>query len=156
VHNIYYVFQKNIIIFLKNIIMKKLFTYTIVLCCLLLSVVSCRKQSPQPATEPEQVINAIVAPGQTYTYTPPSSGTLSINRQATHFEMSEVGTENNNSSVVYQYAPAKGYKGPDEPPLKFGTTVSYSGGGGGCNWGGNQNNYSTVTSTIIIKITVAD
>jgi hypothetical protein len=155
VHNIYYVLQKNIIIFLKNIIMKKLFTFTIVLCSLLLLAASCRKQSPQPATA-ELVINATVAPGQTYTYTPPSSGTLSINRQAAHFEMSEVGTENNNSSIVYQYAPAKGYKGPDEVSLKFGTTVSYSGGGGGCNRGGNQNSYSSVTSTIIIKITVAD
>lgn len=136
--------------------MKKIFTSIAVLCCLLILAPSCAKQSPLPATQPEQVINTIVAPGKTYTFTPPSSGVLSINRQAAHFATSEVGTEGANNMATYQYAPAAGYKGPDEVSLKFSTTVLSPKNGGGCNRGSNNDTYTTVTNTIVIKITVAD
>ena len=140
--------------------MKKILAYSTVLCCLLVLAQSCTKQQlPNTGEQPEQVINATVVPGQTYTFTPPSSGTLTISRQAAHFDVSEVGTGKNNSSnaVVYQYSPVAGYKGADEVALNFSTTVLASGNSGGCQGSSNSSStYTTVTNTIIIKLNITD
>ena len=135
--------------------MKKIFTYSTVLCCLLLLAQSCTKQLPDAREQAEQVINATVAAGQTYTFTPPSSGLLSVSRQAAHFGVSEVGIGKDNSTSIYQYTAAAGYKGTDEVSLNFISTIPASENTGGCR-GSNSGTYTTVNNTIVIKLNVTD
>ena len=137
--------------------MKKIFTYSTALCCLLLLAQSCSKQLPDAREQAEQVINATVAAGQTYIFTPPSSGSLSVSRQAAHFKVSEVGIGKDNSTSIYQYTAAAGYKGNDEVSLMSINTVSALGSSGGCQGGNNGGTITTtVSKTIVIKLTVTD
>ena len=135
--------------------MKKTFIYSAIFCFLIL-IQSCKKESPVEQQVVNQVINATVGAGQTYSFSPASSGTLSVSQQALHYNISEVQAAKDNGNVSsYKYTPAAGYTGADEVALTLMNTYITS-SSGGCN-GGNQNNYSSTTKTLyIIKINVTN
>ena len=96
--------------------MKKLYSIAIVLVCMMIVFQSCSKQSAKemiPAVSPN-VINATIAPNQAYTFSANTSGDLSIEKQASHFQISSVETDEKNGQIVYQYVPARDYTGKDE------------------------------------------
>jgi hypothetical protein len=100
--------------------MKKALLPVAVFFCLLVSAPSCTKQSqdnfaPRPSST--KVVMATVAPGQLYTYNDGLSGTLSISRQALHYQLSETSIDDKNGTMLYKYIPVAGYKGSDEVTL---------------------------------------
>lgn len=100
--------------------MQKTFTYAAALLLASLLIVSCKKEQLANSTEqaqPNQYMNASVAPGETFTFVAGSSGTLSVSKQASHFQVSEAFNEN--GSVYYNYKPVAGYIGTDEVSLMY-------------------------------------
>ncbi|MGZ8559653.1 MAG: hypothetical protein ACXWWC_15025 [Chitinophagaceae bacterium] len=142
--------------------MKKIFTYSAVLFSALSLLLSCSKNakdnlSPRTQAMPDRVINAKVAPGQTYTLSIANSGDVSIHKQAAHFLISETAIDEKNGSIIYRYIPASGFKGIDEVLLSHSAEYavsSSSSSSNGCNNG--SNNFSKQTSSIAIKFTVVD
>src|SRR5688500_8477119 len=99
--------------------MKKSIAYSAVLFSAIVLLLSCSKSSKDSfsrstPTSPDRIINAKVAPGQTYTVSIANSGDVSIGRQATHYLVSETGIDEKNGSIIYKYLPASGFKGADE------------------------------------------
>jgi len=135
--------------------MKKTFVYPAAL-LLLLGMISCKKEqlgrSVVPA-QPDQYINASVASGETFTFVAGSTGTLSVGKQALHFQVSE--TLNENGSVYYNYKPAAGYIGADEVSLMYvsDATAPAVSSGNSCQAGHNTP-VSNSMSTIVIKLNV--
>jgi hypothetical protein len=100
--------------------MKKTFVYPAALSLLLVVMLSCKKeQLGRSATvvQPNQYVNASVASGETFTFVAGSTGSLSVSKQALHFQVSEAMNEN--GSVYYNYKPAAGYIGSDEVALMY-------------------------------------
>jgi len=100
--------------------MKKTFVYPAALSLLLVVMLSCKKeQLGRSATvvQPNQYVNASVASGETFTFVAGSTGSLSVSKQALHFQVSEALNEN--GSVYYNYKPAAGYIGSDEVALMY-------------------------------------
>lgn len=135
--------------------MKKIFTYLPGFFIFTLIIFSCRKEShneKRQQVEPTQVLNATVPSGQTYVLNVGAGSTVSIDKQASHYQRSEVAAASD-GSTVYQYAASKGYAGADEVSL-LQTTTSTS-PGGGCSGGSSE--YTTTTiRTIVIKFDVAN
>lgn len=136
--------------------MKKTIAYSAVLFFSLVLLLSCSKNSKDslsPTTRnPDRVIHAKIAPGQTYLLDVANKGNLSIIRQAAHYSVSEAGVAEN-GYLVYKYMPATGFNGTDEVLLSHGTEITddnYN----GCNYGGSQ--IKNTSSTIAVKIIVAD
>lgn len=120
--------------------MKKTIANSAVLFFSLVLLLSCSKNSKDSlsptTTNPDKVIHAKVAPGQTYRLDVASKGNLGIIRQAAHYSMSETGVAEN-GYLVYKYMPATGFTGTDEVLLSHGTEITddnYN----GCNYGGSQ------------------
>ena len=95
-----------------------------------------------------QSLDVNISPGQTYTYTGGSSGTLIVSKQASHFQVSQTGL-NQNGSLIYTYNPIAGYMGPDEVALAYTASAPSEGSSGGC-----HNNSGSVSTTISIKFNV--
>ena len=72
--------------------MQKTFVYPAALLLLSALIISCKKEqlgnSVIPA-QPNQYIDARVASGETFTFVAGSTGTLSVSKQASHFQVSE-------------------------------------------------------------------
>lgn len=134
--------------------MKKIFTYSVVLFSFLLVLQSCKKEGAVETRQVNEIINAVVAQGQTYSFTAPSVGTLNLSRQATHYTLSTVETGKDNGFSSYKYSPASGFSGADEVTLNL-ISEAIRTSSGGCQ--GNHNNNSYVTSTTyVIKINVTN
>jgi hypothetical protein len=149
---------KNELDLYKLIIMKKTFASSVVLFSILVLSQSCTKQSEGELriTSPQtsvQTIQAKISAGQTYTLNLGASGNISITRQASHFQLSEMAIDKNDGSLNYKYLPAANYTGADEVSLTRTTSVT-SGSNNGC-FNGSQNNSSTST-IITIKLNVTD
>ena len=140
--------------------MKKLYFITIVLACMMIVFQSCSKQSAKEmiASPSPNVINAIIAPNQTYLFNVNSSGNVSIEKQASHYKVSKTSLDAKNGQMVYEYLPAQDYTGKDEVVLSSKVTVYSSGGGGGCNSNQNNNSVTTSYSTsyTTIRLTIAN
>ena len=137
--------------------MKKTIAYSAVPFFSLALLLSCSKSlkdsfSPSTPASPDRIINAKVAPGQTYILNVANSGDVNISRQAAHYLVSETGI-NEIGAIVYKYSPASGFKGADEVLLTHRTEIAGS-SYNGCNYG--SDNRSSHTSLIAVKITVAD
>jgi len=100
--------------------MQKTFTYTAPLLLASVLILSCKKEQLANSitpVQPSQYMNASVASGETFTFVAGSSGTLSVSKQASHFQVSEAFNEN--GSVYYNYKPVAGYIGADEVSLMY-------------------------------------
>ena len=105
----------------------------------------------------DEVITADVAAGQTYIFNAGTTGTLSVNQQASHYQLSQAGIDSKNGAAIYTYTPVAGYTGADEVSLKH--TMPNTGGqesSGGCHNGSHHDNYSDNSRTIVIKIAVTN
>ncbi len=138
--------------------MKPIFTYSVVLFCTISLFLSCSKNAKDSFSRstpamPDQIINAKVAPGQTYSLSIANSGDVSISKQAAHYLLSETAIDEKNGSIVYKYIPASGFTGHDEVLLSHRTESSVS-NNNSCNYGGD--NRGVHSSSIAIKFTVAN
>lgn len=136
--------------------MKQIISISLILFSVLLVNQSCSKESPyRMATPviPDQTINATVLTNNAYVLNVNSIAGVSINKQATHFTVSQTEVDAKNGTPVYKYIPEKDYAGTDEVVLRTSTTTCGSGSTGGCS-GGNSNHASTSYSSIVIKFTV--
>ena len=140
--------------------MKKTITYSTVLFCILILLLSCSKNSKDNLSQstpamPDRIINAKVAPGQTYSLSVANSGDVSIYKQAAHYLVSETGIDEKNGSIIYKYSPASGFTGTDEVLLLHSTEILTS-NNNGCNYGNGTDHISSQTTSIAVKITVAN
>jgi len=136
--------------------MQKRFVYAAALLVLSGSIVSCKKEqlgnSVIPA-RPSQYINATVASGETFTFVAGSTGTLTVSKQALHFQISE--TLNEKGSVYYTYKPSAGYIGSDEVALAYLSDSATPGVSSSSGCPGSHNTpVSNSMSTIVIKLIV--
>ena len=137
--------------------MKTIITYSVVLFCTLSLLLSCSKNAKDSFSRstpamPDRIINAKVAPGQTYTLSIANSGDVSINKQAANYLVSETAIDEK-GSIIYRYIPASGFTGIDEVLLSHKSEYA-EGNINGCNNG--SNNRSIQTASIAIKFTVAN
>lgn len=138
--------------------MKKLCLTGIVLVGIMIVFQSCSKQSMEMIVPVSpNVINAIIAPNQAYTFTINTPGELNIEKQASHYKISTAGLDENNHPV-YEYLPAQDYRGKDEIVLSNRTTTYTSEVGNGCNNNHTNNTVITNSSTsyTTIRLTIAN
>ena len=139
--------------------MKMLIAPAAVLILSLIVFQSCTKSSSHDFVQstparPDRIIDAKVSPGQMYTVSIDNMGDLSINKQASHFKISQTGTDPKTGSLIYSYSSADGFQGSDEVLLAHKTEYVYS-SNSSCGYGSNSA-IGSRTSYIAIKITVAD
>ena len=136
--------------------MQKTFVYPAALWLLSVLLVSCKKEQMGNSfvpPQPNQSINASVASGETFTFVAGSTGTLSVSKQASHFQVSEALNEN--GSVYYNYRPAAGYIGSDEVALMYLSNAAAPGISSSTGCPANHNDPSSnAMSTIVIKLNV--
>jgi hypothetical protein len=134
--------------------MKNTVVYPAALICLLILVQSCEKNyqdsfSAHAQMAPaNQYVNASVSSGETFTFIAGSSGTLNVTQQASHYQVSETGT-NDNGSVTYIYNSVAGFVGTDEVTLAYTSTTNKSENNSGC-----PNHTDAPTCTIVINLNV--
>ena len=115
--------------------------------------ISCSKHSNNNLVappQPDQLIQINVASGQSYTFVAGPSGTLTVSRQASHFQVSQAGPDEN-GLVVYKYISTAGYVGSDEVSLQYSQAAPTSENNSGCPGSHTDNVASTC---IIIKLNV--
>ena len=138
--------------------MKKTIAYPAVLFCALVLLLSCSKSSKDSFSRsttatPDRIVNAKIGPGETYTLSVATTGSVNINKQAAHYLVSETGIDEN-GSLVYKYVPAPGFKGNDEVLLLHTIeTEDYS--NSSCNYG-SSSRMNNISSSIVVKLTIAD
>ena len=136
--------------------MQKISVHTAALLLMSVLIISCKKEqlgnSVIPA-QPNQYINASIALGETFTFVAGSTGTLTVSKQALHFQVSEALNEN--GSVYYNYKPAAGYIGADEVALMYlsGTAAPGISSSTGCPASHNDP-VTNAMNTIVIKLNV--
>lgn len=131
--------------------MKNAAVYSFAILTLTILVQSCTKSWSDGFVDGPRVSQSLdvnLSPGQTYTYKAGSSGTLIVSKQASHFQVSGTGLDQN-GSLIYTYNPIAGYIGADEVALAY-TGSASSEGSGGC-----HNNSGSVSTTISIKFNVS-
>ena len=99
--------------------MRKLFLFPAFLLGILVVFQSCSKQSASEAIAPvnPNIVNATVALNGSYQLPVENSGIISISKQASHFQVSQTGTDSKTGALVYKYVPAVDYTGSDEVVL---------------------------------------
>jgi hypothetical protein len=135
--------------------MQKTSIYLNALLLLSVLIVSCKKEqlgnSLIPA-QPNQYIDASVASGETFTFVAGSTGSLSVSKQALHFQVSEIS--NKNGSVYYNYKPAAGYIGADEVALMYQSEAAAPVISNTVCPANHDTPISNAMSTIVIKLSV--
>ncbi len=130
--------------------MKKLFYFSAFLLAIF-AFQSCSKESANEmvaTTPPANTINATLSFNKTYQLTF-NSAEVNINKQASHFKVSQIEPGTENGSVVYKYAPVSDFTGVDEVVLSITTTVTIE--NGGCN--SNSNSYNSNTTSLSTSYT---
>jgi hypothetical protein len=141
----------------KPIAMKRILNSLFGVSLLAITTLSCSKDVQNETTQQTQspqVIQANVPAGETYVLNLGAGSTASIKAQARHFEVSEIATAPN-GTTVYKYAAAKAFTGADEVTLQQKTT-STSQQSSGCFSGGSSSHTTTSYKTIVIKLNVAN
>ena len=139
--------------------MRKIFILPMLLLVLMVSFLSCKKESINvlsPAGTGE-TISVQLTPSQSYVLNQPDASNLSISRQASHFSVSEAVANIETGGFSYKYIPVAGYTGTDEISLLSSattTTYSHSSESGGCGSGGGESKISS--NLITLKITIAN
>ena len=137
--------------------MKKAFVYPAALSLSFVLMISCKKEQVGrsiPSVQPTKSIDASIAPGETFTFVAGTTGSLSVSKQALHFQVSEALNEN--GSVYYNYKPAAGYIGSDEVALMYLSNEAapvISSVSTGCP-ASHDTPASSAMNTIVIKLTV--
>jgi len=143
--------------------MRKIHFLPMLLLVLMVSFLSCKKESinntlsSSPANTGEAIAVKITA-NQSYVFNQPDASNLSINRQASHFSVSEAVANTETGGFSYRYVPAADYTGVDEISLiSSKTIINYSSSGeSGCSSGGSSADKTASTSFITLKITIAN
>ena len=133
--------------------MKNTVAFSATLLCFLLIVQSCSKKSQDsfPSTsQTDEIITASVNSGETYTLMVASSGTLTVIRQAMHFQLSAATTDEK-GSVLYKYTPQTGFSGSDEVALMYSPAAAPTDHDGGCQSHGSD---LSTSNRIIVQFTV--
>jgi hypothetical protein len=139
--------------------MKRIFTYLAGFSLLSITTISCTKdaqvESRQQKAVAPQFVNADVPAGQTYVLNLGMGSTVSIQKQALHYQLSEVSKAADGTSV-YKYTAAKDYAGSDEVTLQQAVISAVQSSGGGCSSNHYNSNGQTATTfkTIAIKFNV--
>ena len=132
-------------------VMKNAAVYSFALFTLTILVQSCTKSWSDGFVGGPRVSQSLdinISPGQTYTYSAGSSGTLIVSKQASHFQVSRTGLDQS-GSLIYTYNPIAGYIGADEVTLAYTGSAPSEGSGGGC-----HNSSGSVSTSISIHFTV--
>jgi hypothetical protein len=145
-------FEKNLDL-VKPLVMKNVAAALAALFCAALLLQSCSKKSQDNFNTQEpinQVLETSVVSGQPYTFNVGTPGSLTVSRQASHFQVSQTGTDEN-GLAIYRYSSTAGYVGADEVALAYSQSVATTGNSSGC----QGSHSSDVTSTsIVIKLNV--
>lgn len=138
--------------------MRKLFLFPAILLGFLVVFQSCSKQSPSDAVAPisTNVINATIAPNGSYQLPMQNAGSVSISRQASHFQVSQADVDSKSGFIVYKYVPVTDYTGTDEVVLSNTKTSIVTGSGCPSNHTSNPESTATSTSYITVKINIAN
>ena len=100
--------------------MKKIFTCTSILMSIVI-LQSCSKQSATEMLASPQIttttINATVKSNGIYTLNLEDFENISIDKQASHFQISQTEPDNKTGSFIYKYQPVQDYTGSDEVVL---------------------------------------
>ena len=125
-----------------------------------LILISCSKQSTKELVAPASptIINALIAPNQSYQLNVTNPGAVSIEKQASHYKISATLTDEKSASLLYQYVPSQDFTGQDEVVLSNKIAVTSSDNRGGCS--SSYANDHTVSTTYnitytTIKITIS-
>ena len=136
--------------------MRKTFIHPAALLLLSVLILSCKKEQLPKSVDsapPNQYMNASVAAGATFTFIAGSNGTLSVSKQASHFQVSEAFNED--GSVYYNYKALAGYIGADEVSLMYLSDPTAPPGLSTSNGCPSHNApLSNGMSTIVIRLTV--
>jgi len=108
-------------------------------------------------------ISASIAANQTYMLTLDNSESVSISKQGSHFQVSQIETDSKNGLMMYKYIPALNYTGTDEVVLAKTTMMTTQSNSSGCNsnhTSSNENNSSNSTysspSYTTVKINISN
>jgi len=138
--------------------MKKLFLFPAILLGILVVFQSCSKRSATEAMAPvnPNVVNATIALNGSYQLPIDNSVTISISKQAAHFQVSQTGTDSKTGAPVYKYVPAVDYVGGDEVILSNTKTSFVTGSGCSNNHtsSSGEPGTTTITTFTTIKINV--
>jgi hypothetical protein len=141
--------------------MKKIIYHSVFLFGILALAASCKKESfndRQTATTINETVSAKIAANQSYQMDLTNAGIVTINKQASHFLVSQTVIDNVKGGPTYTYTPAKDFIGNDEVVLLASKTVmntSYN-TGSGCHSGQNVATSFTSNKYITVKITVGN
>ncbi len=139
--------------------MRKLYLLPMLLLVLMVSFLSCKKESVSNLSPADtgQTISVTINSNQSYVLDQPDASNLNISRQAAHFSVSESVANTETGGFSYRYIPAVGYTGADEISLLSTVTTnnySHSSESGGC---GSGNGETKISSRLLtLKITVAN
>jgi len=139
--------------------MRKIFILSMLLLVLMVSFLSCKKESIDvlsPAGTGE-TISVQLTPSQSYVLNQPDASNLSISRQASHFSVSEAVANIETGGFSYKYIPVAGYTGTDEISLlSSATTTNYSHSSEGVGCGSGSSESKTSSRLITLKISIGN
>jgi len=133
--------------------MKNVLAALAALFCTAFLLPSCSKKSQDNFNRQEpvnQLLETTVISGQPYTFNIGTPGSLTVSRQAMHFQVSQTGTDEN-GLAIYRYSSTAGYVGADEVALAYSPGNASSNNNSGCQ--GSHTSDETATS-IVIKLNV--
>lgn len=143
--------------------MRKLSTLPVILLGTLIVFQSCSKSSPIEAIAPvnPDIVNVTVALNGSYNMPVNDLGSVSISKQASHFQVSQTEVDSKSGALVYKYIPAVDYSGTDEVILsntKTGIVTTAAINGCPNNPASNSAGAttSTTTSYTVVKINVTN
>jgi len=122
--------------------------------CMIALVQSCSKKSQGnfiDSVQPDQLIETNVPSGQPYTFIAGPSGTLTVTRQASHFQVSQAGIDEK-GLVVYSYSSSAGYVGADEVSLAYSPVAVATENNSSCS-GTHTNSVASTSIKIRLNVT---
>ncbi|MDQ6844486.1 MAG: hypothetical protein M3Z92_09065 [Bacteroidota bacterium] len=140
--------------------MKKFYIRFTILSCILFALSSCSKKAASDMMAPPSspnIVNASIAPNQSYQLVINNAGEVNIDKQALHYKVSQAGVDAKTGHMVYEYIPAQDFSGTDEVIISNKILLQAS-SGSGChnsnhdnNSGGNTYDVSYTTIRLIIS-----
>ena len=125
---------------------------------ILLLAASCTKESldNKVVAEPDEIITMKIAPNESGIINLFDASDVKINRQSSHFLVSEIFRNSEDGNLTYKYVPVKDYSGNDEVVLFSSRTIYSSNITGSCRGGDNGSTATILNKYITVKITVGN